>query len=180
MSEQFAATDSNRQQERSGLRRTLMAGTIALVGGALTAGALIVVSKNAPSGGASTLSTLAVADIAAATGTISPAVSAQLAADAKSCSTPLARITIVKNPGTPDGTIRIRSGNYLSPLFRLTDTPQQVAIPFPAAYPVGHGTIGVEGSANGATIALVPGWRIESLNGSAVQNVVWKPGNPCQ
>jgi hypothetical protein len=179
MSGQFAASDPNRQQGQSSLRRTLIAGGIALFGGLLTAGALVLVSKNAPTAAVSTLSPLAVADVAAATATINPAVSAQLAAEAKNCTVPLAHLTIVKNPGTADGTIRIRSGNYVSPLFRVTDTPQQIAIPFPEPYSVGHGTISVEGSADGAAVSLQPAWRIESLNGSAVQNVVWKPGNPC-
>jgi hypothetical protein len=44
-------------------------------------------------------------------------------------------VTLVKAPGSPSGTVRVRSGSYLSPAFHVTEAPQRVAIPYPAPYP---------------------------------------------
>jgi hypothetical protein len=181
MSEQSAgkASDQAKAQKPRGL---LTAGAIALVGGALTVGALMFAagphSDSATAG--SNLAIVAQADIAGASATLNPGVAGQLASEAKSCSVPLARVTIVKAAGAAGGTIQIKSGDYVSPTFQVTDAPQQVAIPFPAPYATGHGVLSVEGSASGATILLTPGWKLQSLNGSASHNVVWTPRNPCQ
>jgi hypothetical protein len=183
MAEQFATESSDQGQGQaqppSG-RKSLVAAGIALVGGALSVGALVLVSNGASPASTSSLSVVAVADISAAAQTIDPAVSARLAAEAKNCTVPLAHLTIAKLPGASGGSIRIRSGDYVSPLFQITDVPQQVAIPYPQPYPLGHGAIGIEGTASGAVISLRPEWTLTTLNGSAVRNVVWKPGNPCQ
>jgi hypothetical protein len=153
---------------------------IALAGGVLTAGAIVLVSANSSSGAASDLSIVATADIGAASQTMDPGAAAQLAAAARNCSVPIAHVTIAKLPGSAGGVIRIRSANYLSPPFQLTDVPQQVAVPFPAPYPLGFGSLGVEGSAKGVAISLRPGWTIPTLEGAAVHNVTWKVGSPCQ
>jgi hypothetical protein len=119
------------------------------------------------------------ADIAAATPTIVPAVAAGLVAEAKDCRAPLARVLISKAPGTAGGTIQLRSRNYLSPSFQLTDVPQQVAIPFPGPYSTGRGVLGVAGNASGAVISLYPAWTVNTLTGAANLNVVWDPKKPC-
>jgi len=182
MSEQSATKGSDQGKARPP-RTALIAGAIALVGGALTVGALMFASgpgsNSASTSGASQLAIVAQADIDGAAGTLSSGVEGQLTSQAKSCTIPLAHVTIVKTPGTPDGTVQIRSGNYLSPTFQVTDTPQSVAIPFPAAYSVGHGVISVQGSASGMLVSLYPGWKLQTLNGSASHNVVWTPRNPC-
>jgi hypothetical protein len=182
MTEQSAATELQQGQAQppKPQSRALAATIIAVAGGVLTAGALYLISNNTSTGEASSLSTLAAADIGAATPTIDPAASAQLAAAARTCKAPLAYVSITKKPGAAGGAVRIRSGSYLSPPFEITDAPQQVAIPFPAPYPQGHGTISVEGNATEAVIALFPAWHIEALGGAAARNVIWKPGNPCQ
>ena len=183
MAEQFAAasSDQGQQQAQPPTRsKLLQAAIIAVAGGTLTAGVLALVSGNNSAEQTSDLSIVAVADVGAAVQTINPAESAQLAAAARNCTVPLARLTMVKLPGATGGSIRIRSGNYVSPLFQVTDAPQQVAIPFPGPYPLGHGVIGVEGDANGAVISLRPRWMVTTVKGSAVRNVVWKTGNPCQ
>jgi len=183
MTEQWAPKglggEHTKQEQPPSSRRTLRAMAIAVAGGALTAGALGWISYNASTQAVSTLSTAAVADIDAAAQTIDPPMAERLADEAKSCKVPLAQLTIAKLPGASGGTIRIRSGSYLSPPFQLTDAPQRIAIPFPAAYPVGHGEIGVEGNANGARISLLPGWTVATVNGSAVHSVFWKTDNPC-
>jgi hypothetical protein len=177
-----AAAGPDPDKEKSS-RAPLIGGAIALIGGALTVGALMLASPSSnptPAANASSLTIVATSDIAAAASTIDPAVSAQLAAEAKDCKVPLVQLTISKIPGTAGGTIRVRSGNYLSPPFEVTDTPQRVAVPFPAAYPVGKGVMGIEGNASGVSVALYPAWKVQTLNGSAFRNVVWTPGNPCR
>jgi hypothetical protein len=183
MTEQLAPKGSDgehaEQEQPPSSRRALRAMVVAVVGGALTAGVLGWVASNTSTQAASTLSTVPVTDIAAAAQTIDPAMAGQFADEAKSCKVPLAQLTIAKAPGASGGTIRIRSGNYLSPPFQLTDAPQRIAIPFPASYPVGHGEIGVEGNASGAMISLFPGWTIATVNDSAIHGVFWKTDNPC-
>jgi hypothetical protein len=90
--------------------------------------------------------------------TLDPATSEKLASRAKECSVPLAQVAIWKTPGASGGAIRIRSGSYISPVFTLNDTPQRVAIPFPAPYASGQGLISVEGAADGAVISISPAW----------------------
>jgi len=182
MSEQPAAAGSDQKQSQPP-RSTLMPFAIALVGGALTVGALVLASNRgsniASAPDASDLAIVTVADIPAATPTINPAVAAGLAQEAKDCRVPLARVLVSKTAGSAGGTIRIRSGNYLSPPFQLTDTPQQVATPFPAPYATGRGVLSIEGKATGAVISLYPAWKVETLTGAAAHNVVWNPNKPC-
>ncbi len=188
MTEPFAAADPKQQRLDQPQRgRKWTAAAIALGGGLLTAGALTLASHStstashgASTAGVSDLSTVATADIGSAVETLSPAVSSQLTAEAKSCNAPLAYVSIAKAPGSAGGNIRIISGSYVSPSFQLTDAPQRVAIPFPAPYPMGQGTIGIEANSNGAIISLRPAWTVAAINGSAIRNVIWKTGNPCQ
>jgi hypothetical protein len=161
-------------------RRGLLVG---IVGGFLTAGAVVLAlngglpfMKKGP-----TLSLVAPAEITDAARTLDPAnpKSEQYASEAKKCSVPLAWVDIWKTPSASGGTIRIRSGDYISPPFTLTDAPQRVAIPFPAPYATGQGVLSVEGAANGAVISISPAWHINSLPGSASLDVVWTPKDPC-
>jgi len=154
---------------------------VEVIGGLLTAGAILF----ALNGGAKhfstadTLSLVSRAEITDAARTLDPSVSGQLAEQARQCTVPLAYVTISKTADDSGGAIRIHSGSYVSPVIKLTDTPQRVAIPFPAPFATGKGTISVEGATNGALISLTPGWRIDELHGSVIQNVVWNPSNPC-
>ena len=156
---------------------------VGIVGGFLTAGAVVLALnggipfiKKGP-----TLSIVAPAEITDASKTLDPAnpKSEQYASEAKKCSVPLAWVDIWKTPGASGGTIRIRSGDYISPPFTLTDAPQRVAIPFPAPYAIGKGVLSVEGAASGAVISISPAWHINSLPGSASLDVVWTPKDPC-
>jgi hypothetical protein len=157
------------------------------VGGLLTAGvvaaALVVgsvASKSGPSSGEPMLSpALAASEIAAASVTLDPATSATTTADAKSCKTPMTTVTLVKAPGSPSGTVRVRSGSYLSPAFHVTEAPQRVAIPYPAPYPTGRGMLSVVGESENLSIYLTPGWSIQELHGAASIHVWWRTENPC-
>jgi hypothetical protein len=106
---------------------------------------------------------------------LDPIVGRQAADDARACRAPLAVVTVAGAPGA----VRIRSGAYLSPLISVTATPQRLAVPFPAAYPIGSGTLRVEGQATNMTIFLTPGWNVASLNGVAELHVFWTPKSSC-
>lgn len=136
-------------------------------------------SSGIAGGAEPTLAALAPAEIAEAMVTLDPATSQQVVADAKACKAPLAWLTLVKQPGGAEGAVRIRSGSYLSPAFRVTEVPQRVAIPYPAPYAIGHGVLKALGEANGLRIYLSPGWNIPALNGEASINVHWTLTNPC-
>ena len=125
------------------------------------------------------LAKLAPSEIAKAIGTLDPKTSQQVVADAKSCKTPLAWITLAREHGKPDGSVRIRAGSYLSPPFHVTEKPQEVAIPFPAAYPGGHGVLWVIGKGKGITVDIDPRWTIDSLDGAAALDVIWDDADPC-
>lgn len=167
------------------------AGAIIVAGALLTAGVVaailapgrigsITAPPSARTGTAgSTLSVVAPGEIAYAIVTLDPASAQQKAADAKSCKAPIAWVTLMKQGAGPDGTIRIRSGNYLSPPFRVTNAPQRVAIPYPAPYATGHGVLSVVGEANGLSLYINPVWHIQTLNGTASLNVNWATTNPC-
>jgi hypothetical protein len=168
------------EQPRPG-RKNRKGFLVGIVGGFLTAGAVVLALnggvpfiKKGP-----TLSIVAPTEITDASRTLDPASSEQLVAPAKECSVALAQVAIWKIPGTSGGTIRIRSGGYISPPFNLTEAPQRVAIPFPAPYPTGRGVLSVEGVANDAVISISPAWHIDSLGGSASLDVVWTPDKPC-
>jgi hypothetical protein len=160
--------------------------TVILIGALLTAGLVVLATHPRVTGlstGSSasepTLAALPAAELAAAMPTLDPATSQQPVAEAKSCKAPLAFVSVRKQPGTPGGMIRIRSGSYLSPAFNVTEAPQRIAIPYPAPYPTGRGALFVIGEASGVSINLTPGWSVQTLNGAAPINVVWTPGNPC-
>ena len=179
MSEQIRNAGAEAGKAPSRKRRTGL--LVGLVGGVLTAGAVLftlnggapLLTKNP------TLALVAPTEISDASKTLDPASSEQLASRAKECSVPLAQVAIWKTPGASGGTIRIRSGSYISPVFTLTDAPQRVAIPFPAPYASGQGVISVEGAADGAVISVSPAWQINSLVGSASLHVIWTPKDPC-
>ena len=181
MSEQVSAPDGGQQRPSDGKTRKGL--IIGIVGGFLTAGAVVLALNGGPPfiKKEPTLSLVAPAEITDASRTLDPAnpKSEQYASEAKKCSVPLAWVDIWKTPGASGGTISIRSGDYISPPFTLTDAPQRVAIPFPAPYATGRGVLSVEGAANGAVISISPAWHINSLPGSASLDVVWTPKDPC-
>jgi hypothetical protein len=77
-------------------------------------------------------------------------------------------------------TIRLRSGNYISPNFSLTDAPVRVALPYPAPYEAGHGTLSVIAVGGEATVSLLPPWRVVGGSGLASHEVTWHPRIRCR
>jgi len=175
-------TGSDAPSSSGTLRMLIIAAAGAAVTGLIVAGAIgsggfgMLSHSSEP-----TLAALAPSDIPAAMATLDPATSQEAVADAKACRAPMAWVTLVKQAGSPDGTVRIRSGSYLSPPVRVTEVPQRIALPYPAPYATGHGVLWAVGEGSGVTVYLTPGWNVPALNGGdgASINVVWTPRNPC-
>jgi hypothetical protein len=163
-------------EEKSSLR-----GLLVICGGALLTSLVVAfaLSLNPGLPTEAKLTPIAVSELDAAAGTLITSQAAQRVADAKVCKAPLAVLTIVKQAGSPDATIRIGSGDYVSPPFVVTDQPQQVAVPFPAPYQVGKGLMSVMGEGKGITVWMTPGWIIPTLSGIATQNVWWDTRPNC-
>ena len=158
-------------------------GTLAvLCGGALLTAlvAAFALGLNLGSSSEAKLTPIAVSELDAAASTLVSTQAAQRVADAKTCKAPLVVLTIVKKAGSPDATIRVGSGDYVSPPFVITDKPQQVAVPFPRGwYPVGKGVMSVMGEGKDITVWMTPGWTVPTLNGIATQNVWWDTKPNC-
>ena len=130
----------------------------------------------------STLAAVEEQDIVAALATItgSPAVLAQYRASAKTCPQPLAWVSIRRAANQPPGTARLRSGAYFSPLFDLTDAPTRIAIPYPAPYGSGRGSLTVIAIGAGAQVALSPAWQVAAQPGGATHAVTWSAAQACR
>jgi hypothetical protein len=133
----------------------------------------------ASNGDGANIAVVAPAELSDAAQTLSNALAMGLVDEARRCAAPLAYVTLAKAAADASGTLRFRSGNYVSPVFLLTDAPQRIALPFPAPYPAGKGTITVEGGATGAVLGLLPPSRIDRLAGSTVIPVWWTPRKFC-
>jgi hypothetical protein len=95
------------------------------------------------------------------------------------CRRPLAWISLVSTPGEPPSRIRLISGTYYSPIFEVSAVPVRVAIPFPAPYETGHGTLTVIDVGGSATISLLPAWRVSPQDGKTTRAVTWHPVKSC-
>jgi hypothetical protein len=157
-------------------------GAIGLLLTLAVAGVVVIKSGvSVPSGDSAqpTLTFVPQADIGAAAATLTPASAAGLVDDAQRCKIPLVSMTIEKGTAAIGSTIRIRSGSYVSPYFTITEGMQRVAVPYPAPYGAGSGTMVIEGSANGAIVGFTPTKKMIDLPGTQSIPVVWRPVNPC-
>jgi hypothetical protein len=131
---------------------------------------------------ASELDLVGEADIADALKTVggTPALLDRFQSKDGSCPLPLAWVSIAGAPGQPPTSVRLRSGVYLSPAYKLTDVPVRVAVPFPAPYDIGKGQLSVLGTGATASIALTPPWQIAfNQSSTSVHNVTWRPIKRC-
>jgi hypothetical protein len=99
--------------------------------------------------------------------------------DLKACNARLAWVTVMRAPGQPAGRIRLQSGRYVSPGFELTEAPVRVALPYPAPYATGRGTISVLGATSDAIVALTPAWHVPAQGGAHAHQVTWTPVGAC-
>jgi hypothetical protein len=129
--------------------------------------------------GASQLAQVEDADLAEALTTMSGdgAFLARFKKKAKECPSPLAWVSVVGSPGQPPSVIRLQSGPYISPLFKVSETPVRVAMPYPAPYETGHGSLMAVGGS--ATIALQPAWHVNAPAGAVAHNVIWHVIDQC-
>jgi hypothetical protein len=109
---------------------------------------------------------------------VSPEQAARFRAQ-EDCRRKLAWVNISRLPNQPAGRIRLQSGKYISPAFDLTDVPVRVALPYPAPYPTGHGTIAVVGTSSDANVALTPPWQVAAQKGFQSREVTWSPVGAC-
>ncbi len=179
-----ASTPANgRTQESAGLWGRGLAGAVAgggvLLTGLCAGGLLFDGLPGAGPSGASEISIVAADELGGASGTLDPQQASALASQARGCRSPLAMVILSKAPGAPDSDVRIRSGGYLSPAFRVGDTPVRVAIPFPAPYLAGRGRLVVEGPRQGLRVALYPAWQSASMQKADYVNVWWRTDKPC-
>jgi hypothetical protein len=96
------------------------------------------------------------------------------------CSRPLAWVSLMRGPGQPPAKIRLQSGAYFSPIFDLSDSPARVAIPYPAPYESGHGSLTAFVIGGRAVVALLPAWQVSEQSSSRTRQVVWHPNKRCQ
>jgi hypothetical protein len=129
--------------------------------------------------GQTTLSSVEQGDLDAAAGTLNPAVAGGLIDEAKHCRVPLVSMTIAKGTAQAGGSIRIRSGNYVSPWFNVAEGVQRIAIPYPSPYGSGSGVLVVEGDAAGTILGLTPTKVMIDLPTAVSIPVVWRPKSPC-
>jgi hypothetical protein len=161
---------------------------VAAIGGLLIAAAIGSVMMKADFGftlgnsGSSaqpSVSFVAQRDISQAAATLTPSAAGALVDDAERCRIPLVSMTISKGTAALGGTIRIRSGSYVSPYFTVTEGMQRIAVPYPAPYGSGAGTFIVEGNASGAILGLTPTKTLLDLPGTQNIPVVWRVVSPC-
>jgi hypothetical protein len=95
------------------------------------------------------------------------------------CRRPLAWVSLASAPGEPPSRIRLISGTYYSPAFEVSATPVRVALPFPAPYETGHGTLTAIDAGGSAAISLLPAWRVSAQDGKTTRAVTWHPVKNC-
>jgi hypothetical protein len=146
------------------------AGAVAMKSGLLTEGG----SSSAPR-----IYAVDQRDINDAAGTLTQSVAGGLVDDAKRCRVPLAVLTIARGTSQVGSNFRVRSGSYVSPYFTVADGTQRIAVPYPAPYGQGSGTLVIEGNATGAILGLNPTKTLSSLPEPQNIPVVWRAVSPC-
>jgi len=185
MSELARTPTANNPQAASQSGASRRPAIVAAVGGLIVVAAIGLVLRKADIGVVSgnpaqpTISFVAQRDIGAAATTLTPAAAGALVEDAERCKIPLVSLTMAKGSAALGSTFRIRSGSYVSPYFIVTEGIQRIAVPYPAPYGSGAGTLVVEGNATGAILGLSPTKALIELPGSQSIPVVWRAVSPC-
>lgn len=156
----------------------LGAGTVGLV--VVAAVAFSLLGHGSKPVAASALSRAPLADLIVLGATLNPNQSQGMVNQAEACKLPLSAVQIWHDPNVPDSVVQIKSGGYVSPPIPLTSIPKMVALPYPAPYPTGAGTLTLLGNAQGVELSLSPTASFPNLSGAAPINVLWNTGSPCQ
>jgi hypothetical protein len=184
---QLQQTDSDTE---SASRRGTMPGALPAVAGvALSAALCWVWLGNGSDRAASAASSATVSELSEVNELVIPdalttmvgstAFLAQFKDDSSKCRQPLAWVSAEAAPGAKPTAIRLRSGSYISPVFTLSTRPVRIAIPYPAPYEAGHGSLTIIGATNKTVIALSPPWRSPEGASQAIVQVHWVPTKTC-
>jgi hypothetical protein len=121
-------------------------------------------------------------DIEGALSTLSgsPAWREQFKPRESKCPMPLAWVTVAPTSKSTGQTVRIQSGSYYSPNFKLSDVPVRIGIPYPAPFQAGRGSLIILHSEGMITVALRPPMEILGLEASAKRAVTWDPTPRCK
>jgi hypothetical protein len=96
------------------------------------------------------------------------------------CVRPLAWVTLTRVSTQTPAKIRLQSGPYVSPIFNVAEMPTRVAIPYPAPYETGRGTITAFDIGGDAIVEMLPPWRVSERSTGVTRQVVWHPNKRCQ
>jgi hypothetical protein len=153
----------------------LIAGTIML--GAV--GGWLLSSRDAAPD-APVVAMLSSEQLADAIPTLNPSAQQTARSDPRECRSPFGFITVA-TPGNPaGGTVSFRTSKYQSPVFHVTDKPQQIAIPSPLPETGGVDLLSADGDAKGLLVSLYPTARMEPVNGTATVKVILRPRPSCK
>jgi len=150
---------------------TILATSITLAW--LVIGATAQADADPGGAGASDLAPVAERDLEDALGTLagSPASLAQYRKGADGCAAPLGWVAVSSvGPGSK-GMVRIKSGGYFSPEFR---------IPYPAEYASGRGILTVLHGGSDLVLTLRPAWHIGGQGSMASHGIAWQVIKQCQ
>lgn len=134
--------------------------------------------QTAAAGAISVLSEVASAELDDAVATLEPTSPVRTQARAmvdQGCPYHLAWVALSRPGDASPGTVRIVSGAYVSPLFLTGATPARVAIPYPAPYETGRGTLTMLDAGGPAVVALTPPVHVVSRAGGTTRTVTWQP-----
>lgn len=144
----------------------------------------LAAANASPRGGVSVASEIAEVSSDDITGALSTmnlpgSAIARLQARTRGCGDRLAWVTLARAGGETPQMARLRSGTYYSPRFAVSNMPVRVAIPYPAPYASGHGTLTVLGVEHDLVVTLSPAWHVLASNGTATHAVTWQPAASC-
>jgi len=104
---------------------------------------------------------------------------AQFKQRADGCQRPLAWVSLARGSAQTPAKIRLQSGSYYSPVFNVADMPTRVAIPYPAPYEAGHGTLTAFDIGGSTVVALLPAWQVSERSAGIARQVHWHPNKRC-
>ena len=152
---------------------------VGAIGGLLTGACMLAAAGyTSPEPIVQELQSVALSDVETAAQSLVAGQAVALVEEAKACRRPLASL-VVQASGKAGGTVRFRSGTYVSPNIRLGQRPERVAVPFPAPVEAGRGQIFLDNGSDGADIFLTPGFRSGAGPSTSVINVRWNPKASC-
>jgi hypothetical protein len=157
---------------------------LAVIGGTWLASSVATTSQTPSANGlvAGALAQVDDEDIDGALTTLDggPAFTAQFRQRADGCARPLAWVTLTRISAQTPAKIRLQSGSYVSPVFNVAEMPTRVAIPYPAPYETGRGSITAFDIGGDAVVELLPAWRVSERSTGITHQVVWHPNKRCQ